>query len=124
ITCACLNQLLICAWANGNPSPLRALRLVENLSAILFAMLNDLRFACRQLLKNPGFTLVAVLTLALGIGANTAIFQLLDAVRLRSLPVEKPQELALVQIADMNGARGNFSSSYPAVTHPIWQRLR
>src|SRR5438105_7590034 len=86
--------------------------------------MNDLNFAFRQLLKNPGFTVVAVLTLALGIGANTAIFQLLDAVRLRSLPVEKPQELALVQIADMNGARGNFSSSYPAVTHPIWQRLR
>ena len=86
--------------------------------------MNDLKFAFRQLLKNPGFTVVAVLTLALGIGANTAIFQLLDAVRLRSLPVEKPQELALVQIADMNGARGNFSSSYPAVTHPIWQRVR
>src|ERR1041385_7619732 len=86
--------------------------------------MNDLKFAFRQLLKNPGFTTVALLTLALGIGANTAIFQLLDAVRLRTLPVTKPQELAVVQIADMNGARGNFSSPYPAVTHPIWQRIR
>ena len=48
--------------------------------------MNDLKFAFRQLRKNPGFTSVAVLTLALGIGANTAIFQLLDAIRLRSLP--------------------------------------
>src|SRR5437667_2176136 len=86
--------------------------------------MNDLKFAFRQLLKNPGFTAVAVLTLALGVGANTAIFQLLNAVRLRTLPVKRPQELALVQIADTKGARGNFSSSYPAVTHPIWQRIR
>ena len=87
-------------------------------------MFNDLRFAFRQLLKNRGFTAVAVVTLALGIGANTAIFQLLDAVRLRTLPVKKPQELALVQIADMTGARGNFSSFYPAVTNPLWERIR
>src|SRR5947208_10738218 len=86
--------------------------------------MNDLKFAFRQSLKNPGFTAVAVLTLALGIGANTAIFQLLNAVRLRTLPVKRPQELALVQIADTTGARGLFRSSYPAVTHPIWQRIR
>jgi len=86
--------------------------------------MNDLKFALRQLLKNPGFTTVAVLTLALGIGANTAIFQLLDAVRLRTLPVKKPQDLVVIQIADMTGARGNFNGSYPAVTHPIWQRIR
>src|SRR6266487_5060578 len=86
--------------------------------------MNDFRFALRQLRKNPGFTSVAVLTLALGIGANTAIFQLLDAIRLRALPARKPQELALVQIADMTGARGNFSSFYPAVTKPLWERIR
>ena len=86
--------------------------------------MNDLKFAFRQLLKNPGFATVAVLTLALGIGANTAIFQLLDAIRLRTLPVKRPRELALVQIADMTGARGSFNSLYPALTHPLWERIR
>ena len=55
----------------------------------------DLRFGARQLRRNPGFAAVAVLSLALGIGANTAIFQLVNAVRLRALPVQKPEELAL-----------------------------
>src|SRR5437016_12398181 len=84
----------------------------------------DLKFGLRLLRFNTSFAAAAILSLALGIGANTAIFQLLDAVRLRTLPVKRPQELALVQIADTQGARGNFSSSYPAVTHPIWQRIR
>lgn len=87
-------------------------------------MMNDLSFAVRMLRKNPGFTAVAVLSLALGIGANTAIFQLLDVVRLKTLPVKAPQELAEVRIPDMNGARGSFSTRYNAVTNPIWEQLR
>ena len=58
-------------------------------------MFQDLRFGARMLLKHKGITVVAILSLALGIGANTAIFSLVDAVLLRTLPVNKPEELVL-----------------------------
>ena len=87
-------------------------------------MLLDLRYGLRLLRNNPGFTTVAVLSLALGIGANVAIFQLLDAVRLRTLPVKEPQKLAMLQLADRTGWRGSQQSPYPALTNPIWERFR
>ena len=86
-------------------------------------MFQDLRFGLRMLLKNKSFTAVAVLSLALGIGANTAIFQLLDAVRLRTLPVRAPEELAEVRMLNMNGARGGFGRE-PSVNNPIWEQIR
>ncbi len=86
-------------------------------------LVRDLRYGVRMLRKNPGFTFVAVLTLAMGIGANMAIFQLIDAVRLRTLPVKAPQELAEVRLADMKGAVGGFARS-PSVTNLIWEQIR
>ena len=84
----------------------------------------DLRFGARMLRKSPGFTAAAVLSLALGIGANTAIFQLLDAVRLKTLPVASPHELTEVRIVDMDKARGSFSWRHHAVTNSIWEQIR
>ena len=78
--------------------------------------MNDLKFALRQLLKNPGFTAVAVLTLALGIGANTAIFTVISTLMLRSLPVKDPEELVTVVIVGPAKTSHNFS--YPLYDRP------
>jgi len=84
----------------------------------------DLRYAARLLRRTPGFTLVAILSLALGIGANTAIFQVIDAIRLRALPVPNPSELAEVRLVEEVGVRGNFSSWHPSLSNPIWEQIR
>src|SRR5690348_11273746 len=67
---------------------------------MLETLMQDVRYGTRMLLKSPGFTAVAILTLALGIGANTAIFSLIDTVMLRMLPVEKPEELVQLALVD------------------------
>jgi putative ABC transport system permease protein len=86
----------------------------------LETLLQDLRYGLRMLAKNPGFTAVAILTLAIGIGANTAIFSLIDTVMLRTLPVPKPEELLEVGFRDPRSA-GEIRSSF---TNPLWEQLR
>jgi predicted permease len=87
------------------------------------AIVKDLRFGLRQLRLNPTFTIVAVLSLALGIGANTAIFQLINAVRLRTLPVEKPEELAYIDFAKGSERSGWYSTRSARLTFAQWEQI-
>ena len=80
----------------------------------------DLCFAVRMLRKSPGFTAVAVLTLGLGIGSNTAIFSLINAVMLRVLPVYEPE--ALLQLNIENPRRPGAPSI--GFTNPLWEQIR
>ena len=83
----------------------------------------DLRYAFRTLRKNPVFASVAILSLALGIGANTAVFHLVNVVRLRALPVANPAQLATVRVKDSHGGMG--VNSHPAdMTYPLFEQVR
>ena len=81
----------------------------------------DLRFALRTLAKSPVFTGVAVLSLALGIGANTAIFSLLDQILLRLLPVQRPEELVLLT---MRGSHYGSNWGGNAISYPMYRDFK
>ncbi len=84
----------------------------------------DLRFAWRVARRSPSFTATAIVTLALGIGANTAIFQLIEAVAFRPLPVARPYELAEVRIVGGNRGFGVNPGRYTQLTRSMWQEIR
>ncbi len=85
----------------------------------------DLRYGARMLLKTPAFSLIAVITLALGMGANTAIFSLLDQVMLRRLPVERPEELVvLCSPGPMRGHVSTDGDSASSFSFPMYKNLR
>ncbi len=94
----------------------RGISIVENLR-------RDLRLSARQLRKQPGFTFTAIVSLALGIGANTAIFQLLNALSLRTLPVRAPHELVEIQLAG-DGRAGRHTGRYRQISLPQYDELR
>lgn len=88
-------------------------------------MLQDVRYGLRMLLKKPGFTLIAVLSLALGIGANTAIFSLLDAVLLKSLPVQKPEQLVLFGKGQDAGMTNAFpDQNWDLYSYPFYKQAQ
>ena len=87
-------------------------------------LIQDVRYGLRMLAKNPGFTAVAVLTLALGIGANTAIFTLVDAVMFKSLPVANPQELYRVGNGDNCCLIGGFQGNWGIYSYSLYQQFR
>jgi putative ABC transport system permease protein len=91
---------------------------------VLPSLAKDLRYAFRQLRHSPGFTAVAVLSLALGIGANTAIFQLVDAIGLRTLPARNPAELVSIDFAPRSVRSGSFSTRSARLTYRQWQEIR
>lgn len=108
----------------GNPTRVREEIYWMNTIRPIDTLWQDLRYALRLLVRDKGFAAAAIISLALGIGANTAIFQLLDAVRLRTLPVDRPEELVEVRFPPGTPLRGSFNGRRPALTHPLFDEIR
>src|SRR5215472_18045564 len=94
------------------------------LSGWLHSLAQDLRYGLRLLRLNPGFTAIVVLSLALDTGANTAIFQLIDSLRLRTLPVAHPEQLANVRTLDRSWNSGRVHGRYADITNAQWEEIR
>ena len=108
----------------GNPTRVREEIYWMNTIRPIDAFWQDIRYAARVLRRDKAFTLAAILSLALGIGANTAIFQLLDAVRLRTLPVERPDELVEVRIPPGTSRSGSFTGRRSMMTYALFDEIR
>jgi predicted permease len=108
----------------GNQTLVREAERERNSLPWVESLWQDLRYGARQLRSSPGFTAAALLSLALGIGANTAVFQLLDAVRLRTLPVARPDELMEVRFEGPKARFGTHTSWTSDLTFPLFRALR
>src|SRR5262245_7710318 len=108
----------------GNLARVREVIYDMNTVAVIDSLWRDLTFGVRLLRSNPGFAAIAIASLALGIGANTAIFQLLDAAVFRTLPVENPRELVEVRLPESTPRNGNFTGRRVMLTNPIWEQIR
>jgi predicted permease len=87
-------------------------------------LIQDVRYAVRQFRRNPGFTLVAVLTLALGNGANTSVFTVLNGILLKMLPVKDPQQLAVVGDPTRASSRSNGTPRTDVFSYPLYREIR
>jgi putative ABC transport system permease protein len=108
----------------GNLGTLREIEHERNTFGALDGASRDLRYAARQIRLAPAYAAVVILSIALGTGANTAIFQLLDALRLRSLPVRDPPHLASLSIPKPRHRDGNFLGWPSEFTNPVWEAIR
>jgi predicted permease len=108
----------------GSPRTTRERVSAEDAALGIESLWHDVLGALRIFVKSPGFSLIVLSTLALGIGANTAIFELLDAVRLRTLPIEKPAELAELRIVGGNQGFGVSDSNFTDFTVSMWQEVK
>lgn len=108
----------------GNATRVREEIFFMNTIGPLDTVWQDLKYAARLLRRDKGFAVAAILSLALGIGANTAIFQLLDAVRLRTLPVDEPQQLVEVRTPPGTSRSGNFTGRRPMMTSAQFDAVR
>src|SRR5271156_4661252 len=107
----------------GNPTALREASHMAWGWQWFERFLQDVSYGLRGMLRSPGVTVVALLSLALGIGANTAIFSLLDAVMLRTLPVRDPAHLILLGKGNTSGITDDFART-ELYSYPFYRRMR
>ena len=107
------------------PERRRAPETEERQTRTLAELWQNVRYGARLLRFNPGFASIMILSLALGIGANTAIFQLINAVRLRTLPVDKPEELANIKVVTApDGRTGRAVGPTSQLTTRLWEQIQ